>query len=95
MVEARREEEGARIEERTHSHQTNDAVSEPVPRLPRRAGKGQLINWLKLFQEVEAGESCIAVADRYRAGGHARRQTRCRSGSRGGGQQRRGKTRRR
>ena len=68
-VGERGEEERAQREERRHSHQTNDAMSEPVPRLPRHTGVKQAIDWLKLFQEVESGESCVAVADRYGAGG--------------------------
>ena len=64
-----RGEQSAEREETTHSHQTKDAMSDPVPRLPRRAGAKQSIDWLKLFHEHEAGKSCVAVADEYRAGG--------------------------
>ena len=44
-------------------------MSEPVPRLPRRKGAKQRIDWLALFREAEAGEACTVVADRYRVGG--------------------------
>ena len=54
-------------------NRTTTAMSEPVPRLPQHRGVRQSIDWLKLFQEVEAGETCVAVADRYRAGGQALR----------------------
>ena len=68
-MERRGGEESAQREETTHSHQTNDAMREPAPRLPRHSGVKQSIDWLELFQEVEAGESCTVVAGRYRTGG--------------------------
>ena len=77
MVGERRRRGGQLKEEKTHTHQTNDAMSEPAPRLPRHIGVRRSIDWLKLFQEVEAGESCAAVSDRYRAGGQAGTSRHC------------------
>ena len=57
----RGEKAGVGRRQTTHSQQTNDAMSEPVPRLPRRKGAKQRINWLTLFREVEAGEACTVV----------------------------------